>query len=297
MSQNKCFFILIIFLLSSSNQLFACANEYESGANYTGKSGVKYDFSNIDDVFPDSNSINLIELQEKTMGMSVETNKEELNNIAVLYMKAGYYNQSIILLQLLLAKYPEDYIVLANIGTANELIGDNLKALEYLQKALSIDSTSHQGTEYVHVEILKAKIGLEKSEHFLDNRKIIETDLVSMQLGLDIRYQLIERAYFIKPINKMMAQLFLESILAFASDKEGLTDAIELCELVILYDDTKKAEIELLRTKLEDERILYFLDRIVLPIIYFVVLILVVLIGVSLIKKRNKRLARQKVQF
>ena len=52
-----------------------------------------------------------------------------------------------------------DYAVASNLGTTYELLGDNVKALEWIKKGLERNPKAHGGTEWVHVKNLEAKNG------------------------------------------------------------------------------------------------------------------------------------------
>jgi tetratricopeptide (TPR) repeat protein len=115
---------------------------------------------------------------------------------------------------------PGLYETAANIGTTYELVGDNKKALQWIKKAIAIDSSSHEYSEWIHVNILEAKINGLKTFTSLD---LIDTDFgkdsipvttlskVKLQkLYNEIKYQLNERMTFIKPKDAIIAQLLFD---------------------------------------------------------------------------------------
>lgn len=53
---------------------------------------------------------------------------------------------------------PNRYSTASNIGTAYELLGQNEKALQWIKKSVEIDPNSHKNSEWIHVNILEAKI-------------------------------------------------------------------------------------------------------------------------------------------
>jgi len=115
---------------------------------------------------------------------------------------------------------PDRYSTASNIGTAYELIGENKKALRWIKKSVELDSESHNNSEWIHVKILEAKI---KGEQFYTTNFLLNTDF-----GLDILpntqmpyeqlqdlsnslyYQLNERVSFVKPEDKIVAQLLFD---------------------------------------------------------------------------------------
>jgi tetratricopeptide (TPR) repeat protein len=115
---------------------------------------------------------------------------------------------------------PNRYSTASNIGTIYELLGDNKKALLWINRALQINSKSHNGSEWLHIKILQAKIGGEKyiSSNFLINTdfgennepksKMSKSDMETLIKSL--YYQLNERISFIKSEDKIIGLLLFE---------------------------------------------------------------------------------------
>ena len=115
---------------------------------------------------------------------------------------------------------PNRYSTASNIGTIYELIGENKKALEWINKSIKINSKSHNESEWLHSKILEAKISGEKfytSEFILGinsgNEELPITTLNKMEINKlykSIFFQLNERISFIKPKEKIVAMLLFE---------------------------------------------------------------------------------------
>ena len=115
---------------------------------------------------------------------------------------------------------PNRYSTASNIGTIYELIGENKKALEWINKSIKINSKSHNESEWLHSNILEAKIKGEKfytSEFILGvnfgNEEIPITKLNKTEIDKlykSIFFQLNERISFIKPKEKIIAMLLFE---------------------------------------------------------------------------------------
>jgi tetratricopeptide (TPR) repeat protein len=115
---------------------------------------------------------------------------------------------------------PNRYSTASNIGTAYELIGDNKNALKWIKKSVAIDSKSHKESEWIHVKILEAKIQGENSVNapFLLNTtfgneikpetKLTKAELTKLSDAL--YFQLNERISFVKPNEKIVAELLFE---------------------------------------------------------------------------------------
>lgn len=134
---------------------------------------------------------------------------------------------------------PNRYSTASNLGTIYELLGDNKKALNWINKAIQINPKSHNGSEWLHAKILQAKIGGVK---YLNPNFLISTDF-----GEDIEpknkisksnrktlikvlyYQLNERVSFIKTEDKIISLLLFELGNLALLDKK-YDDAINIYE-------------------------------------------------------------------
>ncbi len=125
---------------------------------------------------------------------------------------------------------PNRYSTASNIGTIYELLGDNRNALNWINKAMIINPKSHNGSEWLHVKILQAKIGGAEyvNSKFLINTNFGEYDEPKNKMSKSDRealikslyYQLNERMSFIKKEDKIIALLLFElGNLAFLDKK------------------------------------------------------------------------------
>lgn len=117
-------------------------------------------------------------------------------------------------------KYPGKYEVAANYGTILEVNGKNEEALTWIKKAIQIDPHSHDGSEWVHVAILEAKIrgdkpvlGSKMTGHDFGPDSIPHANLSQNQLKKlqkELFFQLNERVTFIPPKDPYIAGLLFE---------------------------------------------------------------------------------------
>jgi tetratricopeptide (TPR) repeat protein len=138
----------------------------------------------------------------------------------VLLVLKGEYEKAEKLFLSIEKKKPGMYATAANVGTLYELMGKNELALQWIKKAVAIDPMSHNGSEWIHVKILEAKIGGDSlaTGRFLLNvnfgtGEVPVSDLKPdslEKLRLAIYYQLNERVYFIRPEDKIVAALMFE---------------------------------------------------------------------------------------
>lgn len=147
-------------------------------------------------------------------------NIDYLSDKGLLLILLKKYNEAIKLYLQIEKTNPNRYSTASNVGTAYELIGENSKAIEWIKKAIKIDSTSHKNSEWIHVKILEAKI---KGEEFYTSKYILNlnfgTDSLPKtylskielkKLEQSLYYQLNERVSFIKPKEKIVANLLFE---------------------------------------------------------------------------------------
>jgi hypothetical protein len=115
---------------------------------------------------------------------------------------------------------PNRYSTASNIGTAYELIGQNENALRWIKKSVELDAQSHHKSEWIHVNILEAKL---KGEAYYTSSFLLNTDFGTapdpvsktdrktlQELSGALYYQLNERISFVKPKEKIVAQLLFD---------------------------------------------------------------------------------------
>jgi tetratricopeptide (TPR) repeat protein len=132
----------------------------------------------------------------------------------------GEYKKAIFLYQEIEMTEPDRYSTASNIGTAYELDGQNKQALFWIEKAVKLNEHSHYDSEWIHVNILKAKLG---GDELITTKFLLNTDFGTDNIPhtalpkkkLDsisaaLFYQLNERISFVKPKDKIVAQLLFD---------------------------------------------------------------------------------------
>ncbi|HVF30481.1 MAG TPA: hypothetical protein VNA22_05900 [Pyrinomonadaceae bacterium] len=164
-------------------------------------------------------------------GGSLSSPIERQINTAVAMLHLGMVKRAIAILEELERTNPGDYYTAANLGTAYELNGENAKALRWIKEGISRDPDAHNGSEWLHVRILEAKLALETDQDWLATNSVIglerfsnEQLLVDSALtsgnrgeGLGLKeietaliYQLHERLEFIDPPEGVVANLLYD---------------------------------------------------------------------------------------
>jgi tetratricopeptide (TPR) repeat protein len=139
---------------------------------------------------------------------------------------------------------PNRYSTASNLGTLYELMGENQKAYDWIKKSVQINPESHNGSEWLHLKILEAKIKNLKdvSGQFLINSdfgletipktKLLKIELEKLRKAL--YYQLNERITFIKPKDHIISVLLFELGNA-AKIKGDYRSALDIYELSKKY--------------------------------------------------------------
>jgi tetratricopeptide (TPR) repeat protein len=153
--------------------------------------------------------------------------------------------------------HPEEYNILANLGTVYELQGNVKFALLYITKAVQLSPESHYGSEWLHINILKSKLGLLNSydiSNFFELSKLESFNTAKLYklsfnptnmgkyhrdtLMLHLAYQLHERMFFIGKNDRLMAEMlymFMQCMI-HRGDYEYAAEVGELCIRYGYYD-------------------------------------------------------------
>ncbi len=144
-----------------------------------------------------------------------------LSDFAWHELRVGNRKVSLELLKKLYAAHPGEYNVVVNLGTAYEVNGALDSALKYISLAVRMNPGSHEGSEWIHVNILKELTS--NKPHFeniigLKNRDFLEwmqdTEYKFPQPSEDLKkqiaYQLHERIPFSTKKDTLVGQLIVD---------------------------------------------------------------------------------------
>lgn len=190
------------------------------------------------------------------------------NNYAVALVHLGENQQAFEILKDVEARHPQEYRTAANLGTVYELLGNNEEALHWIKEGIQRNPESHQGSEWLHVRILEAKIAQSRDETWLQTNSVTGMDFGSdstpvspaaypkgnkgQALNADavaaaLKYQLHERLEFIKPPDAVVSDLLFDlanlRLLKFSSK-----EALPVYEMAWQYNP---AQTDLVRSRLE----------------------------------------------
>src|SRR6185437_11772073 len=94
------------------------------------------------------------------------TNFNDRSDYSIALMYLGRSKEAVELLQALENERPGEYFIAANLGTAYELTGNNEEAARWIAEGIRRNPESHEGTEWLHLKILEAKIAQEKDPDY-----------------------------------------------------------------------------------------------------------------------------------
>ncbi|WP_048506647.1 tetratricopeptide repeat protein [Chryseobacterium angstadtii] len=169
----------------------------------------------------------------------------------------GKYREAVDLYKRIESMAPGRYSTASNMGTAYELLGNDKEALRWIERSVKISSKSHFYSEWIHINILKAKL---KGEKYFTSQHLINTDFGKEDLpkstlkkeGLELLreqlyYQLNERISFVVPKDKIVAQLLFDlgNISYLLADKDGARETFEKAKEYGFEDPILKIRIEL----------------------------------------------------
>ncbi len=247
---SRSFYLVLIAGIAASVPAGACINETGTNSrgeqidlrNFGGQNLKPYLVTPTSKAALIDRSRNVIDKARK------QPSFQSLNDLAAILIRHGKLPEAVKLLQFLERKYPGHYETAANVGTAYELMGRNKDALKWILEGLKRNPEDHDGTEWLHVQILKAKLGqFPKSE---PGRSILNLDfgngampqrptplpvgnggkpLVLSDVGHAVRYQLLERIQFVAAPDPMVAGLLLDW-----ANLELIAGAVESAD--VLYD-------------------------------------------------------------
>jgi tetratricopeptide (TPR) repeat protein len=218
---NFKYLFLILFLLGGQLGL-CCINEYRTLLNG------KLEFTAADNAAPfgrfsQENKAYLLQQLHKADSIYKATGKiEDYSDYGAMLVYNGQYLQAKALFIEIESKKPGLYATASNLGTTYELLGQNDSALFWISKAIKINPNSHEGSEWIHLKILEAKIKSNGDDKYFLTHNLLSLDFGDsekpvnkknidlLQLRSQLYHQLNERMSFIKPQDQIVGQLLFD---------------------------------------------------------------------------------------
>ncbi|MGC3958818.1 MAG: hypothetical protein QM813_13040 [Verrucomicrobiota bacterium] len=208
-----------VLILTLVFPAFACLNK--SGTKYGGGTGSYFGAHGLKAAIQKNLLNDGVEMEAQLRGA---TNYNDRSDYAVALMYLGRNAEAVELLNRLEQEQPGNFFVAANLGTAYELSGNNAEALRWIQEGIRRNLNDHEGTEWLHVKILEAKIANEKDAKYFEKHSVLELQpsklgeqvemagiiLTPKELAKTIQYQLGERLQFVKTPDPAVASLLYD---------------------------------------------------------------------------------------
>ena len=210
--------LLVIILPLNVGWVAACINGYDEEISELLR------YSSFEKTKVISNKSRLEELYKQSPTIEVA------NDLAVVHMVLNDNQKAIDLLKEIEKQRPGLVKTATNLGTAYELLGNNTESLVWIKEGINRDPSDHQGTEWLHVKILEAKLTIAKDPLWLKKNHVMgisfgtnvkpskpDNLLVDhlgnthtlQQAGAALQLQLFERLKFVSEPNEVVGDLFL----------------------------------------------------------------------------------------
>lgn len=237
----------VLLLTAAAAPALSCLNEYHPG-NTKAIERSQSIRRQIEEQAPE-NRLNRVEQLRSEMERGDYRTK---NDLAVALAHAGQAAEAVTLLEGIEREKPGLYVTAANLGTAYELVGNNTRALDWIRQGIQRNPDSHQGSEWLHVRILEAKLALEKDPSWLGDHSILGFSGHALPQSVDIRgnrgeklkldgikdaliYQLHERVQFVGAPDAVVGSLLYDLGLLIAEESSGPGGAKDVLSMARTY--------------------------------------------------------------
>lgn len=168
------------------------------------------------------------------------------NDYAVALVHLGDVASALAIFEEIERSHPGHSETAANLGTSLELSGRDADALKWIREGIARNVKEHQGSEWLHVRILEAKLAMAKESDWLKTHSVAGADfggnekpalpstfpngnegkpVTAIEFRSALQYQLGERLEFVKPPDAIVADLLFDW-----GNIEALTDIVETAE-------------------------------------------------------------------
>lgn len=235
---------------------------------------------------------------------------KDYNDFGAMLIYSGQYQRAQKIFKEIEAKEPGLYATAANLGTVDELLGNDKEAYRWIKRGLEINPNSHHGSEWIHLKILEAKVNAKGNPDYFRTHNILGLDFGQDKIPVkktkrdlhqtkkQLYYQLAERLTFIKPKDPIVAQLLFDTgnIVAITDDVQTALDVYDQAKLFGYSSavmDKREKYFQQLQTAAEDQQKRERDRPIVFGITILLILIGILLAAITWIVKRIRNRKRQ----
>lgn len=252
--------LIALAVIAVATPLFACINTFGTDLKgevvstfFTGDDLVEY--------LTQPGGPNWRAQKKKLSRNLAQASLEQQNDYAATLLHLGEIQPALAILVHIEQTKPGLYATATNLGTAYELIGKNEHALSWIRAGIRRNPQSHDGSEWLHVAILEAKLAMAANPGWLRTHSILGLDFGSeaiprMPAGfpsgndgkpLDARetshaihVQMVERLQFVGPPDPIVGDLLFDyaNLLMLTDTMEN---AAAVYELALRYDTPRAA--------------------------------------------------------
>jgi tetratricopeptide (TPR) repeat protein len=168
-------------------------------------------------------------------------NIKDYSDYGAMLMYNGQYTKAQKIFQEIEKKKHGVYATAANLGTVDELLGQNQQAYNWIKRAIEINPNSHHGSEWIHLKVLAAKVHANGNPDYYRTHDILGLNFGSAKIPVkrttrdlhktkeQLFDQLAERMTFIPPKDPVVAQLLFDAgnITAITDDVKTALDIYE----------------------------------------------------------------------
>jgi len=226
------------------------------------------------------------------------------NDYAVALIRRSEASRAVGILESIERGKPGEYVVAANLGTAYELSGDLARAHQWIREGIRRNPQSHQGTEWLHLRILEARMAVAKDPDWL-----LRNSVTGLDFGSDAQprrppqwpqgtedgegviaalvYQLHERMAFVPAPDPVVASLIAE-LGALLLPYRTAEFALPVLELALSYGPLRVQEVAARKSLAEQiVRSSQFMDPRLL--VALVLIVALAIVGGALLSWRGRR--------
>ena len=232
--------LLLLLILALHHHVNACINEYTIDAH-----GEKH-FTEYDEFYfePFDAKTIINRLKEIEHSLNQQYDFKLHSDYGANLLKLGCTPEALQVFTALIQKYPNQYSIAANLGTAYELSGKNDSALKYIKRGVELNPSSHFNSEWVHIKILEAKLNKYTPEQ-LANADILKLGSVPPkkieQKLRQVYYQLHERMPFTPLGDALLAKVIYETA-QHTSESFSLERGILFYNIAAIYNPSLKED-------------------------------------------------------
>lgn len=161
--------LALVVCSTATTAAVACINEY--GTPTSGSRTLR-SHVHVPPVIPIDSQRYREQVEMLTVKTKSSPSHEDLSDLAVAHLYLGEIDRSIELLLQAESLVPGEYAIASNLGTAFELAGRNEEALHWIEEGIRRNPQSHGGSEWIHANLLKAKIAIAADSEWLTSHSV-----------------------------------------------------------------------------------------------------------------------------